>query len=489
MRRIAPFCLLVMLATIAMAAPAGATTDAFAVHYEGSYTWHQDWEGGGRSAGSYLRTNQTLSWVLDASGSKSGPGEATDVHVKLAAQGTLEQQGSDPNANERCTMTQAEGAGAGDVTVIRNSDGRLNVGLGLPDSVGGDLTVTGNHQNCDEFAGTALLCTPSSCAGATVCGAVPPVFHDTSFGDAFTPTLDGALDTSKPFDVGGPRASETVACNTGGTESTQIAITSSVRVNGGGLATHHPPGGKHIPEIERQKAFAKSDLLSTLFRAEAACGVVVLGTTAAVWGVAVPVVTAATAAIAGDIILLGSGPLCATLLDRLTDDARIINDPPLGDFGKVARPRPLRTGVALPACSKEPPGPAGFCDALRKRELAYVAAARAATAEDDALRITVFRESGAAKAGRAAALRKQERVATGLVAGLRNASRAERAAGAKVAALLRAQHVTGALTAEQAQGGVGRILTTLKTRHVDISKFPAGSLTAKPIDLVAAFTH
>ncbi len=477
------------LATIATAAPAAATTDAFAVHYEGSYAWHQDWEGGGRSAGSFLRTNETLSWVLDASGSKSGPGEASDVHVKLAAQGTLEQQGSDPNANERCTMTQAQGAGAHDVTVIRNSDGTLNVGLAVPASVGGDLTVTGNHQNCDAFGGTALLCTPSSCGGATVCGAVPPVFHDASFGEAFSPALEGTLDASKPFDVGGPRASETVACSTGGTESTQIAITSSARLNGGGAATHHTPGRKHIPEIERQKVFAKSDLLSTLFRAEAACGVVVLGTTAAVWGVAVPVVTAATAAIAGDIILLGSGPLCATLLDRLTDDARIINDPPLGDFGTVARPRPLRTGVALPACSKEPAAPPGFCDALRKRELAYVAAARAATGEDDALRVTVFRESGAAKAGRAAALRTQERAAAKLVVGLRNASRTERAAGAKVAALLRAQHLTGTLTAEQAQGGIGRIVTTLKKRHVDVSKFPAGSLAAKPIDLVAALTH
>lgn len=152
-------------------APASAATDAFAVHYEGSYAWHQDWEGGaGATGGSYLRTTESLSWVMDVSGSKAGPGLATDVHVKLSAQGTIDEQGSDPNANEHCTMTQASGGGSGDVTVGRNSDGTLNVGLGVPSSVGGDLVVTGNHQNCDEFAGSVLFCDTSSCAGATVTG-------------------------------------------------------------------------------------------------------------------------------------------------------------------------------------------------------------------------------------------------------------------------------------------------------------------------------
>ena len=33
------------------------------------------------------------------------------------------------------------------MTVGRNSDGTLNVGLGLPSSVGGDVVVTGN-QTC-----------------------------------------------------------------------------------------------------------------------------------------------------------------------------------------------------------------------------------------------------------------------------------------------------------------------------------------------------
>src|SRR5277367_1875376 len=113
------------------AAPASAATGVFAVHYEGSYAWHQDWQGGstGPTAGSYLHTNETLTWVMDVSGSKAAPGVATDLHVKLSAQGTIDQQGSDPNANEHCTMTQATGGGAHDAYVGRNSNDTLNVGL------------------------------------------------------------------------------------------------------------------------------------------------------------------------------------------------------------------------------------------------------------------------------------------------------------------------------------------------------------------------
>jgi hypothetical protein len=481
--------LLILLGVVfgVVVAPASAATDAFAVHYEGSYAWHQDWEGGstGPTAGSYLRTAETLSWVMDVSGSKAGPGEATDVRVKLSAQGTIDEQGSDPNANEHCTMTQATGGGSGDVTVGRNSDGTLNVGLGVPSSVGGDLVVTGNHQNCDEFNGSVLFCDTSSCAGATVCGAVPPVFHDPSFGAALTPGLDQVKDTSRAFDVGGPRATDTVSCANGGTETTKIGITSSVRVNAGGAPLHAPPGGKHIPTIERQKVFAKGDLLPTIFRAEAACGTVALGTTALVWGTTVPGAGGA-AAIAGDMMLAGAGPDCAALISRIYDDARIVNDPPRRDYHTIAKPRPVHTPAAMPGCGKEPAAPGGFCAALRADVLAYVKAVRSATADADALEITVDRESGAARAGATAALTLQERTGSRLVNQLQAASKAERTAGAKVARLLATRGVSGSLDATQTAGGIARITRALANRGVKASTLPKSALKPGPIDLVAA---
>ncbi len=481
--------LVVALAVLGAAAPgASAATDAFTVHYEGNYAWHQDWEGGGRTAGSYLRTNETLSWVVNVTGSKAGPGIATDLHVRVAAQGTIDVQGSDPNSIEHCTITQAEGAGARDAVVSRNADNTLNVGLGLPANVGPDLTVTGNHQNCDAFGGSILLCSPESCGGATVCGAVPTTTSEPSFAAAFEPTLDEVKNAAKPFDVAGPRSSDTVACASGGTETTQIAINSSVRVNAGGAVAHPPPHGQHISTIERQKTFAKGDLLPTIFRAEGACGTVALATTALVWGTTVPGAGGA-AAIAGDLMLAGAGPDCVALVERIYDDIQIIDDPPLHDFLKLARPAPIRTPVVIHACANEPAAPAGFCTALRADVISYVAAVRKATAIADALQITFDRESGAARAGAGAALKAQERTGARLLGELQVASRAERAAGAKLAAQLGTQHVTGSLTAAQVSGGIARITGLLEKRGTAASRLPSGSLTPTPIDLVAALTR
>ena len=267
-----------------------------------------------------------------------------------------------------------------------------------------------------------------------------------------------------------------------------MAITSSVRVNAGGVAVHAPPHGRHIPTIERQKVFAKGDLLPTLFRAEAACGTVALGTTALVWGTTVPGAGGA-AAIAGDLMFAGAGPDCIALVERAYDDARIIDDPPRGDFHKVARPAPLGHLLRIPACAEEPAAPANFCAGLRAEVLAYVAAVRDSTGVAGALQITVDRESGAARAGAGAALKVQERAGARLVTALELASRAERAAGAKLARQLGTQGVAGALTATQNAAGIARITAALGKRRIAISTLPSGSLAARPIDLVAALTR
>ena len=485
MRRVFVLSVLLLLATVASAS---AATSAFQIHYAGSYAWHDTFDGSGPSAGTSARRNETLSWVEDISGSTAGPGEASDLHVKLAAQGTIDDDEGGGYPPAHCTITQAPGTETHNVAVTRRGDGTLGVSLSLPQMSGIDVTVTGG-PSCQYF-GSVLFCNTEHCGSSSVCPAVPPVVQDQSFAEAFSPALSDATDKSTAFDVGGPRASETVACETGGgTRATQIAITSEVRVNAGGQATHTTPPGKHIPAIERQKVFAKSDFLTTLFRAEAACGQVVLGTTAVVWGVAVPAESAAAAAIAGDVILAGSGFECTTLLGRLEADARIVNDPPRKDLGAFARPRPVHTKVTLPDCAREPAGPSGFCAALRAAELRYIAASRAATADAEALQVTVFRESGAATARRTSALKAQERHASALVAQLRGAAKAERAAGAKLAALLNVQGVVGALTADQAQGGASHVTATLAKRKLPASTLPGGPPAAAPIDLVAAFTR
>ena len=262
------------------AAPASAATDAFAVHYEGSYEWHQDWEGGsaGPTAGSYLRTNETLTWVMDVSGSKAGPDVATDLHVKLSAQGTIEQQGSDPNANEHCTMSQARTPGARATPDRRTQQRRHTQRRPRPCRRASvrDLLVTGNHQNCDEFTGSVLFCETSACAGATVCGEVPPIVATRRSAPRSRPgsirskTPQGRS-TSQGRARRTPSRARTVGLKRRSRRSPRACASTPA------AARPRATRGKHIPTIERQKVFAKGDLLPTIFRAEAACGTVALG--------------------------------------------------------------------------------------------------------------------------------------------------------------------------------------------------------------------
>jgi hypothetical protein len=123
---------------------------------------------------------------------------------------------------------------------------------------------------------------------------------------------------------------------------------------------------------------------------------------------------------------------------------------------------------------------------LRADVLAYVKSVRSATADDDALEITVDRESGAARAGATAALKMQERTGSRLLGQLRAASKMERTAGAKVARLLATRSVTGSLDAAQATSGIDRITAALAKRGVRASMLPASALAPGAIDLVAA---
>jgi hypothetical protein len=75
------------------------------------------------------------------------------------------------------------------------------------------------------------------------------------------------------------------------------------------------------------------------------------------------------------------------------------------------------------------------------------------------------------------------------VSGLELASRTERAAGAKLARQLGTQGVAGALAGAQTSAGIARISAALGKRRIPLSTLPSGSITAGPIDLVAALTR
>src|SRR5262249_40418593 len=161
------------------------------------------------------------------------------------------------------------------------------------------------------------------------------------------------------------------ACGSGGTESTSVAISSTLAVNGGGPLPPKKPSRPHIRVLERQKVFAKGDLLTSLFRAEAACGQAAAGLAGVVWEATGPGLASVAAGITGATILTASGPTCAALVDRVRDDAEIVHDPPRSDIYRVARPRSSRRPVVrLPACPGTPAGSRSYCTRLHREELA-----------------------------------------------------------------------------------------------------------------------
>src|ERR1700680_3246399 len=71
------------------AAPAAAASHAYVVEYKGDYSWTQDYEGRA-TAGDFLRTKETFSWVWKISTEVPDNGQPTS-HATLVAQGTIDQ--------------------------------------------------------------------------------------------------------------------------------------------------------------------------------------------------------------------------------------------------------------------------------------------------------------------------------------------------------------------------------------------------------------
>jgi hypothetical protein len=89
-------------------------------------------------------------------------------------------------------------------------------------------------------------------------------------------------------------------------------------------------------------------------------------------------------------------PVCVSLVKRIYDDSKIIEDPPAGGLGKLARPvRPRGPAAKLPTCRSYRAKIRRFCESLRADGLRYAAAIRTAEAVDAALLTTVDRVTGA----------------------------------------------------------------------------------------------
>ena len=252
------------------------------------------------------------------------------------------------------------------------------------------------------------------------------------------------------------------------------------------------PPDRALAAQRRQKAFAVSDLLTQLLRAEGPCGYAAIGASTVLWSSTVGGPTAPAALIPAEFLISAGTPLCAAYLVQAFRDIDIANDPPAGNINSIAKPVKTPSSAAaakkLPSCAGKPAALQSFCRTLRADLADQIAAAQRSAAIAGALLTTVDRATKAHKTHHAAALRRQSKAGDRLVKDLKAAERHERAIGARIAALIGAQHVTGQFTAGQDAAAIASILRKLKAdgvRRATVQHLAPSALTAAPYVLLA----
>jgi hypothetical protein len=472
--------LLCLVAVGGLAGEAQAAERVYHATYEGSYSYKAHQTG---SSGDTTYTD-TLSWTMKIfyefpQGRVTRSLVVQGSHVSVTSGGNA---GNDYN----CTLRRAPDPNIPITLFLGDTEDEVNVGVQIPASAGqgGQLTSTGSG-NCaltDLRGGTAS--DGSQDTGG--CAFFPPTSSfelqqgvQNARAEGYTRKID--LDQT---------ATPTSGCQNGSTFTATRSIHAKITVGTGGPPVSPPD--RALAARRRQKAFAVGDLLTQLLRAEGPCGYVAIGAGTVVWSSTVGGPTAPAALIPAEFLISAGSPLCAAYLGQAFRDIEIANDPPAGNIDAIARPgrTPSSAEAAkkLPSCAGKPAELQSFCRALRADLANQIAAAQRTAAITAALLKTVDRETKAHKTHHAAALRRQSKAGDRLVAEARAAERHERAIGARIAALIGAQNVTGRLTADLDAKAIASILKKLKAHRVSrstVRRLAPSALTAVPYDLLA----
>jgi hypothetical protein len=391
-----------------------------------------------------------------------------------------------PGSDYNCTVDRAFAPSIPINLFIGDSVDEVNVGAQIPAAGGrgGQLTSTGTGDCAltDLRGGTAS----NGSQNTGSCAFFPPT---TAFelqqgvqnarADGYTKKID--LDQ---------KATPTDGCGNGSTFTATRSIHARIIVGAGGPPVSKPD--RALAARRRQKAFAEADLFTQMLRAEGPCGYVYIGANTVVWTSVVGGPAASAALIPAGLLISAGTPLCAAYYRQIVNDVQIANDPPAGNINAIARPAKTPSSAAaarkLPSCDGKPADLQSFCRALRADLADQIAAAQRSTAISGALLTTVDRETKAHKTHHAGALRRQSKAGDRFVADLKAAERHEHAIGARIAALISAQNVTGQFTADQDAKAIAVVLKKLRAHHVSrstVQRLARPTLTAAPYDLLA----
>jgi hypothetical protein len=244
---------------------------------------------------------------------------------------------------------------------------------------------------------------------------------------------------------------------------------------------------------DRLDELAQEDLRSQLPGLANECAIATIGFGGLIVGAAAPEIgigsILAVAGPTGAEIFALSTPVCVSLIKRIYDDSKIIEDPPIGGLGKLARPvRPKGPAAKLPSCKRYRAKIKRFCESLRADGLRYAAAIRTAEAIDTALLTTVDRVTGAYNAHNQRALKLQERQAASLRARFAAALTQQQRAGATISRLIKSVGLRVSLTEAQEQRGIAKAFSGLSRLGVPGSqaeRLAGVTLSATPTDGLA----
>jgi hypothetical protein len=461
--------------------PDHAAADARVISavYKGSFNYRIDDDG---PSGSLIQT-RTLAWVMTIYSDSSG------VHRRLVAQGS-ESSVSSGGYGDSCTISQRAHPATGPLTIgLGDKADRVDVDTYVPlDS--SDLRVSGGFCNgASNQPYWVLFSTPEPDGSL---GTGNPCYGFPAARQFVTPRTDRNLRADSTLTIDKMQvAKRSAGCQTNDDIVATRSIHATLQVGSGGPATADPARNGPTAK-DRQVAFAVSDLLTTLLRAELPCGYVALGATAAIWATSAGP-TAPAALVPAQVLISAGSPLCASYAARIAADIVIANDPPVGDIHRIAKPKPTPSIESvkskLASCDSQPADQKAFCTELRTNAAHEIVAADKVASISKALAKTMDRESKAKKHHKKKALNKQEKAGNKLVTALQKARLKEDKTWRAISQTISAHGVTGHFTKKQDVKGINKMLAVLKAHGAStksVKRVGSDGLVARPVDLLAS---
>jgi hypothetical protein len=190
--------------------------------------------------------------------------------------------------------------------------------------------------------------------------------------------------------------------------------------------------------------------------------------------------------VVGGTLLAIAGPLCASYYTMILAEIKTVKDPPRSDFRTVAVAAPAALGAGA-GCGGRHGAALRLCKTAGLAASRLLAASRATARLARAVETTIDRESGAERAHSKSAADRQNRALIALGKQFRKARRAEAAAGAALARIIRSHGVTIRMTAAQASAADQDLLSALSQHGLSAANgaFLAGLLKGRAFDVLS----